>query len=77
MHHPVQFNVMAKSIQDDRLRAAVASQATKNARRPRLSWRNRIVVALRQDGIRRGFSWAAAKVGQLSIANAQAAYRDN
>jgi hypothetical protein len=44
MHHPHQFNVLAKSIQDDRLRAAAVSRASKqdNAqqipRRRRFSW---------------------------------------
>lgn len=42
MHHPHQFNVMAKSIQDDRLRAAAASRASKKAQSRRFNWQSRL-----------------------------------
>jgi hypothetical protein len=50
MHHPHQFNLMAKSIQDDRLRAAAANRAGRRARKPRISRRL-------------GFGWLSRRIG--------------
>jgi hypothetical protein len=67
MHHPHQFNVMAKSFQDDRLRTAAASRAGKKARSQQLDWRQRLTWPSWRGGLRQAVGWAAANFRHLSI----------
>jgi X-X-X-Leu-X-X-Gly heptad repeat protein len=77
MHHPHQFNVMARSFQEDKLRAANASRQAKKARQKRSLWQPRLPRWLSPASIKQAFGQAAANAGQLSSGVARLVYKDN
>jgi len=66
MQHPV-FNLMAKSIQDDRRRAADAWRASNEARSRRPSRQEWFAELLQQGAIGRAVARITASFGQLDI----------
>lgn len=76
MHHPV-FNLMAKSIQDDRRRAAAAWRASNEARSRRPSWQERFAEFLQQGTIGQAFARITANFYQLNIGISHIAHKRN
>ena len=66
MHHPEQFNLVARSILDDRLRAAASGRYGKKAGSPHLNRQARLPGSSWQPRLGRLFSQATMNLGRLS-----------
>lgn len=67
MHHPEQFNLMAKSIQDDRLRAATSGRYRKKVGSRRLNRQSRLPWSSWQPRLGRIIGRVSMNFGRLSI----------
>jgi len=79
MHHPQQFNLMAKSLQDDRLRAAAANRAGRQARGTRINRRLGFGWLPQGREIRwttgRAIGWVVESFGHLTLSVSRAAQK--